>query len=62
LHFLLSENPKENWLTFKIFPKFSLAENFIVPLVYLFSMIFQNCFIRITTSAEMDAAAFTLLY
>jgi len=29
--FLSSENPKEKWLTFKIFIKCSLAENFVMP-------------------------------
>jgi len=30
-HFSPSENPKGKWLTFEIFLKISLAENFVMP-------------------------------
>ena len=33
-HFSSSENPKEKWLTFKIFLKFSSAENYVMPPVH----------------------------
>jgi len=33
-HFSSSENPKEKWLTFKIFLKISLVKNFVMPPVF----------------------------
>ena len=41
-HFSYSESPKEKWLTFRIFLKLSLAENFIMPPVTGHQLLIQS--------------------